>query len=228
MRGFVEVIACVALRESRHVVTNAAARRLGFNHIVLAVLAILAVAVACGCAAKARTRQLNDASVQKDLAVDANQVRLRMRSLVDPLAGEIERTADQIAAGTSAPSVKRAAIRWKIEGVPALRAALFQPDPFTAVFDTWVMTYQMADYFESGDGRVTLGASAPWRSKPAANWKRISRKSWRPSPSPEMSPKFAPFAKQWAAENPIHYAIQDGNNTQPRGRTRVRCLVVHR
>src|SRR5262245_25138668 len=76
----------------------------------------------------------------KDIAVTPNQIRLRMRSLVEPFAGEIEQTADTIVAGTSDRSVKRAAILWKIEGVPAMRGALFQPDPFMAVFDTWVLT----------------------------------------------------------------------------------------
>ena len=83
-----------------------------------------------------------------------------MRSLVEPFTGEIEHSADEIAAGTSDISVKRAAIRWKIEGVPALRTALFQPNPFTSVLDTWVLMYQMANYFESGPGRTDLGPAA--------------------------------------------------------------------
>src|SRR5262245_30388162 len=37
----------------------------------------------------------------QDLAVSPNQIRLRMRSLVEPFAGEIEQTADTITAGTS-------------------------------------------------------------------------------------------------------------------------------
>src|SRR6516165_8810058 len=69
----------------------------------------------------------------KELSVKPNQIRLRMRSLVEPFTGEIEHSADEIARGTSDISVKRAAIRWKIEGVPALRSALFQPNPFTSV-----------------------------------------------------------------------------------------------
>src|SRR6516162_1646920 len=96
----------------------------------------------------------------KELSVKPNQIRLRMRSLVGPFSGEIEHSADEIAAGTSETSVKRAAIRWKIEGVPALRSALFQPNPFTSVLDTWVLMYQMANYFESGPGQAELGPAA--------------------------------------------------------------------
>jgi hypothetical protein len=94
---------------------------------------------------------------QKDVAVTANQLRLRMRSLVGPMSGEIEQAADRIIAGTTDDAVKRAALRWKIEGVPALRKALFEPDPYSAVMDTWVLTNQMADYFQHGPGREALG-----------------------------------------------------------------------
>ena len=76
-----------------------------------------------------------------------------MRSLVGPMSGEIERTADQIIAGTSDPAVKRAAIELKIDAVPALREALFEPDPINAVIDTWVLLRQLAGYFETGPGR---------------------------------------------------------------------------
>src|SRR6187455_1716558 len=93
----------------------------------------------------------------KDFSASYTQVRLRVRSLVGPLSGEIEQTADQIIAGTTNAAVQRAALLWKIEGVPAMRAALFQPDPFTALGDSWVLCFQMRDYFQSGPGKNSLG-----------------------------------------------------------------------
>jgi len=48
-----------------------------------------------------------------------------MRSLVGPMCGEIEQAADQIITGATNDAVKRAALQWKIEGVPAVREALF-------------------------------------------------------------------------------------------------------
>ena len=76
---------------------------------------------------------------QQDVAVTSNQLRLRMRSLVGPMSAQIEQAADQIIAGTADKTVKRAALLWKIEAVPALRKALFEPDPYSAVMDTWVL-----------------------------------------------------------------------------------------
>ena len=107
---------------------------------------------------------------QQDIAVTQNQVRLRMRALVDPMCGEIEQAADAIIAGTTNRAVQQAVLRWKIEGVPAVRKALFQPDPFTAVSDTWVLFYQMADYFETGRGQEALG---PASTQAAATCRRL-------------------------------------------------------
>jgi hypothetical protein len=41
--------------------------------------------------------------------------------------------------------------------VPAIRKALFEPDPFSAGMGTRVLANQMADYFERGPGEDALG-----------------------------------------------------------------------
>src|SRR5262245_42259242 len=117
--------------------------------------------VGAGCTFSVPERKLEPVvHTQQDLAVTSNQLRLRMRSLVGPMSAQIEQAADQIIAGTADKTVKRAALLWKIEAVPALRKALFEPDPYSAVMDTWVLYYQMADYFEHGPGKEALGKSA--------------------------------------------------------------------
>ena len=108
--------------------------------------ALLLALVACGCRfAMPEHKMKASVHAQKDVPASYNQIRLRLRSMVGPACGEIEQTADQIIAGTTNAAVQRAALLWKIESVPALRAALFQPDPYTAQFDSWVLCYQMAD-----------------------------------------------------------------------------------
>jgi len=73
---------------------------------------------------------------QQDSTVTQNQVRLRMRAMVDPMCGAVEQAADAIIAGTTDRAMQQAALCWKIEGVPAVRKTLCQSDPFTAVLDT--------------------------------------------------------------------------------------------
>lgn len=166
------------------------------------------VVASVGCGVSMRAPKI-DSRAGTQVAVNANQVRLKMRSLVGPMCGEIEGAADQIAAATADPAVRRAAIRWKIEAVPTLSAALFQPEPLTAVLDTWVFFNQMADFFETGAGRKQLGDSAPVA---VASCRRLEQEIadvfTAMTPSGDIS-KVRDFTKSWAAAHPIRHSIPD-------------------
>ena len=173
--------------------------------IVARALSIALLVSSVGCAASMRTRKIDSRAGK--VAVNANQVRLKMRSLVGPMCGEIERTADQIAAETADPAVRRAAIRWKIEAVPTLSAALFQPEPFTAVVDTWVFFNQMADFFETGVGRERLADSAPVAVETC---RRLEQEITDVFGAMTVSGDVAAVrasVKKWAADHPIRYSI---------------------
>ena len=174
---------------------------------IAAATLLIAVAASCaGCGVSMRGRNVETRAGTKMVA-NVNQVRLRMRSLVGPMCGEIERAADQIAAETDDPAVRRAAIRWKIEAVPALSAALFQPDPFTAVMDTWVLLNQMADFFETGAGRQQLGDSSVLAVESCRRLEQEMADVTAPMLVSGDVSKVRDFAKKWAAEHPIRYAI---------------------
>ena len=74
---------------------------------------------------------------QEDISATTQQARLRIRALVLPLSGAIIESADRISAATNDHAIRRAALVWKLEAVPALREALFRPNPFTAIGDAW-------------------------------------------------------------------------------------------
>jgi hypothetical protein len=179
--------------------------------------ALLLSLLASGCRfALPEARMKSSVHASKDVAANYNQVRLRVRAMVGPACGEIERTADQIIAGTTNAAIHRAALLWKLEGVPALRAALFQPDPYTAQFDTWVLCNQMADYFETGAGKASLGEAAPVA---AAACHRLEEEMNRVAASMTISgdvTKARAFARKWAQDHPIRYSIADRESTLSR------------
>jgi hypothetical protein len=143
----------------------------------------------------------------KDIAASYNQVRLRMRALVRPMCGELEQSADAIIAGTTNLAVQQGALRWKIEGVSALREALFQPDPVTAIADTWLLCNQMADYFENGRGKESLGGAS---AQAAATCRRMEEEFTQVASSMSISgdvSKARALARKWAGEQPILYSI---------------------
>src|SRR5262249_19216085 len=149
--------------------TSGACRRGSPGLLPVLVAALLVTGTGCRMALPERPIEAK-VHPQQDFIVNQHQVRLRMRALVDPMCGAIEQTADAIIAGTTNRTVQQAALRWKIEGVPAVRKALFQSDPFTAVADTWVLFHQMADYFETGRGQAALG---PASAQAAATCRRL-------------------------------------------------------
>jgi len=181
------------------------------------VVALLLAVVACGCRiAMPQQKMESRIHEQNDIGVTQDQVRLRVRSLVGPMCGGIEQAADQIIAGTTNPVVQRGALVWKIEAVPSMRAALFQPNPFTAVFDAWVLCDQMADYFEAGPGSAALGDASPIAVAACGRLEEeISRVAASVSISGDVS-KARTFAKNWAREHPIRHSISDRETTLSR------------
>jgi hypothetical protein len=171
-------------------------------------LIVLPLLVAAGCL-EAQPRSHVDVTVKQSLAVTQEQMRLRMRSEVQPMCGRIEDTADAIIESTKDPDVRMAGLMWKIEAVPALREALFQPDPFTAALDTLVLCDQMIDYFEKGPGKQALGPASAQALATCRSMEEQFNQVLNSATISGQMPKAREFAKQWAAENPIRRSISD-------------------
>jgi AraC-like DNA-binding protein len=173
--------------------------------------------VGVGCQVKAPHSKIEETIHERDdIAVNPEQVRLRMRALVEPLAGAIVESADRIREGTTDRAIQREALLWKIEAVPALREALFRPTPFVAVMDTWVLTWQMTDYFESGRGKEALGDAAPIAVTTCRYLEnQIETVAASMTLSGDVS-KARELARQWAKEHPIRHSIASRESTLAR------------
>jgi len=176
--------------------------------LMFAVVGAAPIAAGVGCQVALPEQKVSPAvHAQSDVAVNHEQMRLRMRALVVPLCGQVEAAADQIIAGSRDRRVQREALRWKIEAVPALRAALFQPRPATALGDAWVLCFQMKEYFEKGAGKTALGESAPAAVSTCLNMEeQIRTIAAAMTISGDMSQTRA-YAQKWAAEHPIRDSI---------------------
>jgi hypothetical protein len=177
---------------------------------VLAALIALGLLICAGCnVAQPQNRMETNLHAQEDVRVSQEQGRLRMRSLVDPMCGRIEQSADEIIAGTSDLDIQMAALKWKIDAVPAMREAIFDPDPGTAGLDTLILCDQMADYFETGPGKKELG---PASAQAAATCRGMEEYFVAVLASATYSgdvSKVRSFAREWAAQHPIQYSIAD-------------------
>lgn len=144
---------------------------------------------------------------QSDIQANFEQTRLRMRSLVQPMSGVIVSSADQIMATTSDRAVRREALLWKMQAVPALHEALFQPNPMTAAGDAWAFTFQMADYFDKGPGARAMGEA---RGIALAASQRLEAEMARVAASLTISgdvSRTREYVRNWAASHPITQSI---------------------
>lgn len=87
------------------------------------------------------------------IAVSSADLRVRVYDFAERFAAVVIQAADEIIREADDPQVRLAALRWKIEAVPAAQSAVFKFDPLAGLIDVWALTIQMRDYFETGDGR---------------------------------------------------------------------------
>lgn len=184
--------------------------------LALAILCTLALGVS-GCRIAAPKVKSDDkVHANEDIAENREQMRLRARALVQPLCGELVASADQIMAGTTNLAVRRQALLWKIEAVPALREALFLPSPLAAVFDAWVLSIQMTDYFEKGAGKLALGDAHRIAVRTCQQLEgELAQVAASFTLSGDVS-KTRAFAQQWAIDHPIRQSIAGRESTLSR------------
>ncbi|UCG13066.1 MAG: hypothetical protein JSU72_00800 [Deltaproteobacteria bacterium] len=133
-----------------------AARLIQANHIKLIFLMVtILIFPLTGCqTTPKRHGLLRKAPLIK---VSGEELRIRVRYLAGTFSGTIEEAADQIIASSSDADIRRQALLWKTNAIPASYGVIFQPDPAAALLDTWAFTVQMVHYFEEGPGREKLG-----------------------------------------------------------------------
>ncbi len=138
------------------------------SHIVILFICIILLA-GLGCQAQPRKTMLDRVETKsgKKLRTTSTELRLKTQHAAQPLSGIIEAHADMILADTVDPGIRKNALLWKINGIPAIQQAAFQPDPFLAFLDLWVLSVQMRLFFEEGAGKDALGKWHPLAVKGA-------------------------------------------------------------
>jgi len=192
------------------------------RHLPRALLgAVLLGCIACGCRITPPEHKLSpNIHSRSDIIVTSEQLRLKMRSLVDPLCGVIVAAADQISSGTTNHAVQRETLLWKIEAVPEMRKSLFQPDPYTALADAWVLSCQMQEYFANGPGKEKLNGA---HLLAAAACQHLADDLERVAASITTSGDVRntrDFVRRWAAAHPIQNSIAARESTLSRATER--------
>jgi len=172
--------------------------------LVLAVAIPLGLGCATAGAAKKKESFLKN---PEGIEISRAELRIRVRSLALPLSGMIEETADGVVAISDNPAVRRTSLLWKINGIPALQAALFQPDPLAALLDAWALIAQMRNSVVSGPA-VALPEDVKSEALHtlAQMEAELSKVAQLLGPSDAVE-ELRRDVESWAAANPIDHSL---------------------
>jgi hypothetical protein len=84
-----------------------------------------------------------------EMTISAAALRVQVRSLADRFSGLMEDAGEAVLAEETDPRLRRNALLWLTNGIPAMQQALFQPDPLAALVDAWFLIAQLRGYFET-------------------------------------------------------------------------------
>ena len=97
---------------------------------------------------------------EQGVKVSAEGIRMRLRAEAVPFTGLMEQAADEASAASTDPAVRKRALVWKINVVPAMYRTLFNQRPLIALLDTWALLVQAEQYLESPEGKAAFGPGA--------------------------------------------------------------------
>ena len=93
-----------------------------------------------------RSDRLTQEELQEELAKFANYFHVA-----------VTQTADTIQASNAPPAVRKRALLWKLQIVPLVEVAAFEPNPQEAFISLLTLTLTMREYLEEGAGSAALG-----------------------------------------------------------------------
>lgn len=124
--------------------------------VLFAFSAAVSAAIGVGCASGPPQSRL-----ASQVTTDSGKVqslRYKVFGYVGLFSATVEGTADAIAAATTETPIRRNALLWKMNAIPAGLTATVHPDALATLLDVWTLSAQMEQYFSDGAGKGLFGA----------------------------------------------------------------------
>ena len=168
------------------------------------VLLVTALPVLSACSTKAPTESAVQSSIGMT-SLSARRVRIASDHAGSGFMWTVEVTADSIILATEDPVVRRNALVWKANAIPALQSTTHHPDPLVSFVDGWTLMVMMQDYFETGRGRDLFGEQQPIAVNAMRNAvQRVEANVRRTLEGRGEYQPFYDFVHDWAADNPLN------------------------
>ncbi len=173
---------------------------------------LLVLTAATACVPKASLRQTDVMERSGAVTLSAAELRARVNDLADHLAGRIAETAGRIEAAADDPLIRRRALTFKADAIPALYTAAFRSDPLTALVDVWVYSFQIEQFVGEGAGRDVFGPQQPLAQEGARVLVAATDAAVQEIvASPAEYAKHRARFESWAREHPLesYFATRD-------------------
>jgi len=136
--------------------------------------------------------------------VNAGDLRAVDNALAISVPGAIETAANRIAVGSTDSQVRRRALLWKIEVVPAFYQAFFYTDPLGAMLDAWALSIQVEERLASQAASEELGPLQPLATEAARTIRmQIEAAAKGGAKTPAGFEKAKQYVESWARSHPI-------------------------
>ena len=150
------------------------------------------------------------------VSMGAADLRARVNDLADRLAGALERTADRIGTESRDPWVRRRALAFKVDVIPAVYNAAYRADPLVAAVDTWALAFQVGEWVKTGAGRDAFGTQQALARAEAHDLLADADAAVRGmTASPKAFDAARVKVQSWVAKHPIEHAFSSRSSVAP-------------
>jgi hypothetical protein len=184
------------------IVRNQAITRMHRRNILLCALTTaVSAAIVAGCASGPPQSRLASHVTTDTGKVQA--LRYRVFGYVGLFSATVEGTADVIAAATSDTTIRRNALLWKMNGIPAGLTATVHPDALATLLDVWTLSAQMEHYFSDGAGKGLFGAQQRLAIAASQELTAAAVTILRDFMPPDLFNKTMTLGGEWVASHPL-------------------------
>ena len=126
-----------------------------YKNLILSVIMVVTIILTFpGCFSASR-----ESVLMKEYGIDISitELKIRINEFGYRFAGIVELSADEIISKTTNAEIKKHALLWKINAIPAMIRSLNINDPMASGVDAWILSAQILQYFEDGFGKDLFG-----------------------------------------------------------------------
>lgn len=143
--------------------------------------------------------------------MSVGELRIRVRDMARRFPVVLEATADEVAKGSDSAETREAMLRFKSNGVPAMQAALLQPDPVAALIDGWAFLVQLQQVLP----KVATPEVQSSFQKSLGNLESEVETLWRELSGKQDVSDLSGLVHKWATEHPLTGPVLMRESTAP-------------